>query len=92
MIFVDFYGNTNFEKACIDQILDTLVELNNRGLKMFSRPYFRVEDEAKRVSSSNHLSRSMTKAIKWPVHPVKAQISLGILPVWSVFDVCSMGS
>ena len=76
MIFVDFYGKNNFEKACIDQILDTVVELNNRGLKMFSRPYFRVEDEAKRVSNSNHLSSSMTKAIKWHVHPAKLDQSL----------------
>ena len=25
----------------------------------------------------------MTKPIKWPVHPAKTQISLGICPVWS---------
>ena len=30
-----------------------------------------------------HMSRSMTKPIKWHVHPAKTQISLGIRPVWS---------
>ena len=29
---------------------------------------------------------------KWPVHPTKTQISLGICPVWSVFAVLSMDS
>ena len=55
-INLDFYGKTNFQKACIDQILDTLVELTSRGMKMCGRPYFRVEDEAKRVSNSNHFN------------------------------------
>ena len=49
LLFLDFNGKTNFEKACIDQILDTLQDLNNRGLKMCGRPYFRVDDEAKKV-------------------------------------------
>ena len=31
-----------------------------------------------------HLSCLMTKPTKWPVHPAKTQISLGIRPVWSV--------
>ena len=30
-----------------------------------------------------HMSCFMTKPIKWPVHPAKNQISLGIRPVWS---------
>ena len=34
-------------------------------------------------------SLCMTKPTKWPVHPAKTQISLGICPVWSVFAVCS---
>ena len=34
-----------------------------------------------------HLSRIMTKPTKWPVRPTKTQISLGILPVRSVFAV-----
>ena len=29
------------------------------------------------------MSPSMTKPTKWPVHPGKTQISLGICPVWS---------
>ena len=29
---------------------------------------------------------------KWPVHPAKTQISLGIHPVWSVFAARSVGS
>ena len=29
----------------------------------------------------------MTVPTKWPVHPVKTQISLGIRPVWSVFSL-----
>ena len=39
-----------------------------------------------------HLSRHLTKSTKWPVRPVKTQISLGIHPVWSVFAVHSMSS
>ena len=36
---------------------------------------------------------SMTKPTRWPVHPSKIQISLGICPVWSEsFIECSMGS
>ena len=31
------------------------------------------------------MSHLMTKPTKWPVHPAKTQISLGIRPVWSVF-------
>ena len=34
-----------------------------------------------------YMSRRMTKPTKWPVRPAKAQISLGICPVWSVFAV-----
>ena len=33
------------------------------------------------------MSWSMTKPTKWPVHPVKTQISLDIHPVWSVLTV-----
>ena len=29
------------------------------------------------------MSRHMTKPTKWPMHPLKTQISLGIGPVWS---------
>ena len=29
------------------------------------------------------MSHRVTKPTKWPVHPVKTQISLGICPVWS---------
>ena len=32
------------------------------------------------------MSHSMTKSAKWPVRPVKTQISLGICPVWIVFE------
>ena len=31
----------------------------------------------------------MTKPIKWHVHPVKTQISLGIRPVWSESSLCA---
>ena len=37
------------------------------------------------------MSHDMTKPTKW-VRPEKTQISLDIRPVWSVFDVRSMGS
>ena len=37
------------------------------------------------------MSLTMTKPIKWPVHPAKSQISLGICPVWPLFNVCFMG-
>ena len=33
--------------------------------------------------SQSEMSRSTTKPTKWPVHPAKTQISLGIHPVWS---------
>ena len=39
-----------------------------------------------------YMSRLMSKATIWPVHPAKTQISLGIRPVWSVFVVRSVGS
>ena len=35
------------------------------------------------------MSLSTTKQTKWPVGPLKIQISLGILPVWSAFTVWS---
>ena len=31
----------------------------------------------------------MTKPTKWHVRPAKTPISLGILPVWSVFSLCT---
>ena len=31
----------------------------------------------------------MTKQTKWPMHPVKTQISLGICPVWSESSLCT---
>ena len=37
----------------------------------------------------NEMSRLMTKPTKWPVHPVKTQISLGIHPVWSESSLCT---
>ena len=48
----------------------------------------------KQSSSCLHfkLSRNMTKPTKWPVCPVKTQISLGIRLVWSVFSAHLMGS
>ena len=42
-------------------------------------------------SDIQYLSSSMTELTKWPVHPAKTQISLGICPVWSVFAVRFMG-
>ena len=36
-----------------------------------------------------NLSRRMTKPTKWPVHPAKTQISLGIYPVWSESSLCA---
>ena len=38
------------------------------------------------------MSHCMTKPTKWPVHPAKTPISLGICPVWSVLTVRLMGS
>ena len=37
----------------------------------------------------NQLSCSITKPTKWPVHPGKTQISLGIHPVWSDTSLCT---
>ena len=39
-----------------------------------------------------HKSHSMTKPSIWLVCPVKTLISLGICPVWSVYDMCSKDS
>ena len=35
------------------------------------------------------LSQSKTKPTKWPMHPAKTQISLGIRPVWSESSLCA---
>ena len=37
--------------------------------------------------NQSKMSRHMTKPTKWPVHPAKTQISLGICPVWLVFII-----
>ena len=39
--------------------------------------------------SNHHLSHLMTKPTKWHVRPAKAQISLGICPVWSESSLCT---
>ena len=36
-----------------------------------------------------HVSYSMTKLKKWPVHPANTQISLGICPGWSESLLCA---
>ena len=36
------------------------------------------------------LSRGMTKTTKWPVRPVKTQISLVIRPVWPESSLCAL--
>ena len=36
------------------------------------------------------MSRSMIKPTKWPLRPVKTQISLGIHPVWSEPSLCTL--
>ena len=41
----------------------------------------RLDSSPIRVYSVCHLSCRMTKPTKWPVHPGKTQISLGIHPV-----------
>ena len=35
------------------------------------------------LKAASYLSHLMTKPTKWPVHPAKTRISLGIRPVWS---------
>ena len=40
------------------------------------------------ILKTNYMSCLMTKPAKWHVRPAKTQISLGIRPVWSVFNVC----
>ena len=39
------------------------------------------------MQTERQMSLLTTKPTKWPVRPAKAQISLGIRPVWSVFTV-----
>ena len=41
------------------------------------------EEERKSFIVIHDLSCLVTKSTKWPVHPAKTQISLGIRPVWS---------
>ena len=36
------------------------------------------------------LSHSMIKPTKWPLHPAKTPISLGIRPVWSESSLCTL--
>ena len=48
-------------------------------------PRLRVWDEMRWC----HLSSCMTKPTKWPVHPAKTQISLGIRPVLSGSSLCA---
>ena len=37
-----------------------------------------------------NLNRPVTKPTKWPLHPAKTQISLGIRPVWSESSLCTL--
>ena len=48
-LFLDLYGSNNLEAAQIDVVLDTLLDLNNKGLAI--GPYFMEKDQAKQVSS-----------------------------------------
>ena len=48
IIFTDLYGKNNLESAFIDQIMDTILDLNNAGMNE-GKPYHRGEDEAKKV-------------------------------------------
>ena len=48
LLFPDLYGKNNLEAAQIDIILDTLLDLNNRGLRQ-GKPYFREDDQQKQV-------------------------------------------
>lgn len=43
----NLYGSDNLEAAQIDVVLDTLLDLNNRGLKI--GPWFREQDETKQA-------------------------------------------
>ena len=48
-----------------------------------------IVSDKKETGKNNLTSCCMTKPTKWPVHPAKIWISLGIHPVWSrVFVVC----
>ena len=49
-----------------------------KGYRSLKRHHLHTEN-----SRQQHLSSLMTKPTKWPVRPVKTQISLGICPVWS---------
>ena len=44
------------------------------------------------LQKAYNMSCSITKPTKWPQHPAKTQINLGICPVWSVFAVRFMDS
>ena len=41
-------------------------------------------------TEKNKISKTTTKPTKWPVRPVKTQISLGIRPVWSEPSLCAL--
>ena len=50
-------------------------------------PRSRLALDRRRLSYNVYMIRRMTKPTKWSLRPAKAQISLGIRPVWSVFAV-----
>ena len=44
------------------------------------------------IDRNRQMSLCMSKPTKWPVHPAKTQISLGIRPVWSEFSLSAWRS
>ena len=53
------------------------------------RPLIRLQEQF--ALFAKRMSQDMTKAIKLHVHPVKTQISLGILQVWSEASLSTLG-
>ena len=43
-----------------------------------------------KIHLQRYLSHCTTKPTKWPVHPAKTQISLGIHPVWLETSLCNL--
>ena len=72
-----------------EKTLSACFSMNNVSRLIMKKKKKKKEAEPKDRSLGlllwlKQMSHLMTKPTKWPVHPAKTQISLGICPVWSV--------
>ena len=64
-------------------ILFSLTVANNLLFNLYARKF-------KNSNLDSYTSCYMTKPTKWPVHPAKNEISLGICPVWPESSLCAL--